>query len=105
MIYLLFCPDFLVIWKKWFDKKDKVNFKIYDVTQTGQQIITIHLLPNVSKSKGTQAIKFCLSIEYKMINIFLEISYTKKCRGKAIPRPCYKKSKLCLSLDQQSERL
>ena len=26
------CLDILVMWKKWLDKKDQVNFKIYDVT-------------------------------------------------------------------------
>ena len=29
---LNFCFDFLVMLKKRFDKKEKVNFKIYDVT-------------------------------------------------------------------------
>ena len=37
-----------------------------------------------------------------MRNIFLEKSYTK-CGGEASPRPFYKKSKLSISLDQQSE--
>ena len=37
-----------------------------------------------------------------MKNIFLEKSYTK-CGGEAISRPFSKKSKLSISLDQQSE--
>ena len=30
--YSNFCLEFLVMWKKLLDYKDKVNFKIYDVT-------------------------------------------------------------------------
>ena len=43
-------------------------------------------------------------IEYKMRNIFLEKSYTKS-GGEASPRPFYKKLKLSISLDQESEIL
>ena len=43
-------------------------------------------------------------IEYSMINIFLEKSNTKY-GGEASPKPLYKKSKLNISLDQQSEML
>ena len=42
----------------------------------GQQIITIHMLPNISRSKGTQPVNFRQLIEYNMRNIFLEKSYT-----------------------------
>ena len=38
------------------------------------------------------------------INVFLEKSYTK-CGGEASPRVFYKKSKLSVHLDQQSEML
>ena len=31
-IYLRYCHDFLVRWKKQFDWNDKVNFKIHDIT-------------------------------------------------------------------------
>ena len=44
-------------------------------SQTGQQIITIHKLPNISRSKGNQAIKFGKLIEYNVGNIFLQNSY------------------------------
>ena len=43
-------------------------------------------------------------MEYKMTNIFPEKSCTK-CGGKASPRTFHKKSKLSISLDQQSETL
>ena len=48
--------------------------------------------------------KFGQSVEYKMGNTFFEISYTK-CGGEATLGAFYKKSKLCVSLDQQSEML
>ena len=49
-----------------------VNFKIYDVT-TGQQTITLHVLPNISRSKGNQAIKLGQLIQYSVKNVFSEI--------------------------------
>ena len=45
-------------------------------SQTGQQISKIHILPNISGSKGKQAMKIRQLIEYEMINIFLSKSYT-----------------------------
>ena len=71
-------------------------------SQAGQQIITIHILSNILTSKGNQTMAFGQLIEYNTINIFLEKSY-RKCGGEVSPRPFYKKSKLDLSLDQQSE--
>ena len=73
-------------------------------SQTGQQILTIHILSNISRIKGSQALKFGQLIEYNMRNIFPEKSY-KKHSGEASPRLFYKKSKLSISLDQQSELL
>ena len=57
------------------------------------------MLPNISRSKGNQAIKFGQLIEYNMRSIFVEKPYTK-CVGETIPRPLSKKSKLSISLDQ-----
>ena len=37
-------------------------------SQTGQQIITIHILTNISRRKGKQAIKLGQSIDYNMRN-------------------------------------
>ena len=73
------------------------------MSQIGQQIITIQILPNISRSKGNQKTKFGQLIEYNMRSIFLE-TYTK-CGGEASPRPFYKNPKLSISLDQQSEML
>ena len=71
-------------------------------SQTRQQIITIHLLPRISRSKGNQTMKFGQLIEYNMKKSLLEKSSTK-CGGKASPRPFYEKSKLSTSLYKQSE--
>ena len=57
-------------------------------SQTGQQIITIHILPNNSRSKDSQTMKFGQKIEYNMRNVFREQSYTK-CGGVAIARPFF----------------
>ena len=58
-----------------------INYKINDATvwtlQSGQQIIAIHILPNISRRKGNQAIKFGQIIEPNMSNFFLE----KSCRN------------------------
>ena len=47
-------------------------------------------MPNISRTKGNQTMKFGQLIEYNMKNIFLEKSYTK-CLGETIPRPFSKK--------------
>ena len=44
-------------------------------SQTGQHIITIHILPNISRSKDNQPIKFGQLIEYNMRNNFSEIEH------------------------------
>ena len=68
-------------------------------SQPGSQTIAIHILPNISRSRGNQAMKFGLLIEYNMRNIFVEKSYTK-CAGETIARLLSKKSKSSISLDQ-----
>ena len=39
-------------------------------SQTGQQIITIHVLPTISSSKDNQVMKFGKLIKYKMKKYF-----------------------------------
>ena len=68
-------------------------------SQLGYQTIAIHILPNISRSEGNQAMTFGQLTEYNIRNIFLEKSNTK-CAGETIPRPLSKKSKLSISLDQ-----
>ena len=68
-------------------------------SQPGLQTIVIHMLANISRSKGNQIMKFGQLIEYDMRNTFLEKSYTK-CGGETRPRPFSRKLKLSISLDQ-----
>ena len=55
-------------------------------------------MPNISRSKGNQTMKFGQLIEYNMRNIFLEKSYSK-CDGETSLRPFSEKLKLSISLD------
>ena len=68
-------------------------------SQLGEQTIVIHILPNISRSKGNQKMKLGQLIECNIRNIFLVKSYTK-CGRETNPRPFSEKSKLSLSLDQ-----
>ena len=63
-----------------------------------KKTITIHILANISKSKGNQTMKFDQLIEYNMRNTFVVKSYTKCIEN--ITRPLSKKSKLNRSPDQ-----
>ena len=67
--------------------------------QPGKPTIAIHILPNISRSKDNQTIKFDELVEYNMGNIFLEKFYIK-CGGETIPRPLSKNSKLRIFMDQ-----
>ena len=55
-------------------------------SQPGLQIIAIHTLLNISRSKGNQTMKFNQLKENNMRNIFVEKSYPE-CAGETIPRP------------------
>ena len=55
-------------------------------SQHGEQTIVIQTLPNISKIKSSQTMKFGQLIEYNMRNIFPEKSYTK-CGGELVPDP------------------
>ena len=54
------------------------------MSQTGQQIITIHILPNISRSKRNFTMKFGQIIKYSMRNIFIK-KHTKHEIGKLVP--------------------
>ena len=58
-------------------------------SQTGQQIITTHILPNISKSKGNKTTKFVKLTEYNIRNISRRKSCTK-CGGESSPRAFHK---------------
>ena len=68
-------------------------------SQPGWQTIAIRILPNISKSKGMQTLKFGQLIEYKRRNISVEKLYAE-CGRETFPRLFSKKSKLSVSLDQ-----
>ena len=80
------------------DQKNKVNFKIYDVTALLTSNCSIHVL----RSEGNQTMKFGHLIKYDMRNIFLEKSYTKS-GGETSPRH-FSKSKLSISLWINSQK-
>ena len=49
----------------------------------------MHILPNISRSKGNQTMKFGQLIDYDMRIIFIEKSYIK-CGGETSSRPFLK---------------
>ena len=46
-------------------------------SQPGFQTSAIHIFPNISQSKGNQAIKFAQVVEYNKKNIFLQKLFRK----------------------------
>ena len=54
--------------------------------QTGQQIITVHILPTISRNKDNQAMKFGQLIKYSVKNIFLQ-KLCRKWSKETISRP------------------
>ena len=97
------CLDFLVIQKNGLIIKIRLISK-FMTSKSGKQTIAIHILPNISRSKGNQAMKLCLLVEYNKRNIFLEKFYTKYGGGN-ISRPFSKRSELSISLDQYPKLL
>ena len=73
-------------------------------SKNGQQVTTIHILTNISRSKDNQAMKFGQSLKYNIRNIFLEKWYTK-CGEETSPKPFSNKSTLNISLVQQFKDL
>ena len=70
---LTFFPDFLITWKDGLIRKIMLVSKFMTMTlYTRKQIITIYVLPNISISKDSQAMKFFQLTECNIINIFLE---------------------------------
>ena len=101
--YLSFCLDILVMYQNGLIQKLRLvsNFM---TSQPGKQTIPIHILLNISRSKGNQKMKFGHLIECNIKSIFLEKSYTK-CGGETSPRHFSEKLKLTISLDQCSKVL
>ena len=59
-------------------------------SQPGKEIIVKHILPNISRSKNNQTMKFGQLIEYNMRNIFIENSH-KNLVEKVLSDPFLKK--------------
>ena len=53
-------------------------------SQPDSQTIAIHILPDISQSKGNQTMKFGQRIEYKKRNIFLK-NYAENEAGRLVP--------------------
>ena len=62
-------------------------------SQHCKQIITIHILPNIWRSKGNQAMKFGQLTEYKTRNHFFEKNHSQNVLKKLFPDP-FKKIKI-----------
>ena len=92
-----FCLDFLVMQQNSLIRKI-ILISNFMTSQPGQQTTVIHILPNISSSRGNQI------IEYNIRNIFLEKSYAEW-GGETSPRHFSGKLKLSISLDQQSKIL
>ena len=66
-------------------------------SQPGLQTIAIHILPNISQSKGNQTMKFGQLIEYNKRNIFLQKLCGKRGR-KTSPIPLFDVIKFGINL-------
>ena len=76
----MFVPTFLVL-----QEIRKVrSISKFITTQRDKQTITIHILPNISRSIDIQPMIFSQLIEYNMKKIFLEKS-NSKCGREASP--------------------
>ena len=69
-------------------------------SQPGKQTVAIHVMPNMSRSKDNERMKFGQLIEYNMINFFLEKSNTKSGAKTMLRDSDQNWSKLSRSLDQ-----
>ena len=59
-------------------------FSKFMTSQTGKQIITIHILPYISRSKDNQVIKFGQLLEYNGRNIFFK-NFAENETGRLVP--------------------
>ena len=62
-----FCPKYFGHVGKQLDRKAKVNLK-FMLSSAGKQIISIHILPNISRSKGIETMKYGYLIEHNVRN-------------------------------------
>ena len=88
-----FLSWFFVHVGKWFVKKAKVNFKIYDVTAAQ------HILFNISKSKDNQEMEFNQLIENKKRYFSFKIMQKMRQEDQLQTSFCFLK-KLCIRSNQ-----
>ena len=53
-------------------------------SQPGLQKVALHILPNISQSKGNQTMKFIHLIEYNKRNNFLQ-KFCRRSSGRLVP--------------------
>ena len=82
----------LIFWSciktAWLDNVSK-----FMTSQPGKQIISIHILSNITRSKNIHGIKFGQLMQYNMWNIFIEKSFTEYGR-KSVTTPSSNKLNL-----------
>ena len=71
-----FCSDFLIKQKNGLIRKPRLILK-FMMSQAGHKVITIHILPIISRSKINQTMKLGQLTGHNMKNNFLEKSCTK----------------------------
>ena len=69
--YLSFCNDFLSSRKNDLIRKIRLPSK-FMTSQPGSRTIAIHILPDISQSKGNQTMQFGQLIQCNKRNIFLQ---------------------------------
>ena len=74
--YSNFCLDFLVLQKNDLIIEIRLILKFMS-SKSGKQIIIIHVLLNISRSKDNQTMRFGQLIQYNIRNIFLKKKFTK----------------------------
>ena len=74
--YLSFCQDFSSCRKNGLIRQIRLTSK-FMTSRPGLQTNAIHILSNISQSKGSQTMKFGQSIKYNKRNTFLRIVCTK----------------------------
>ena len=88
----------LIFWScrktAWLDNVSK-----FMTSQPGKQIISIHILSNITRSKNIHGIKFGQLMQYNMWNIFIEKSFTEYGR-KSVTTPSSNKLNLCSNILQ-----
>ena len=76
----------------------------YMTSQSDQQIVIIHILPNILKSKGNQAIKFSQFIKFGVRNIYIFSKIMQKLCSKTSSRPRFVFSEKVLYIVKSRDR-